>query len=1126
MPAPSPHVQTAWVLGDVDDSAPTACTALEALGFAVTPRAWTRTTGRPPDLLVLCLGDGREVEAVRQVLDLTGSACAVVCIGAPPAVDRVRDSGLVEPLACLDRPVQAEDVVSAAQVALHARRLRRRSTRAAIEAAAGTHGVPDGLEAIRGQLRERESVLAGINANLVGTVVYRLVFTPDGRMHCPYISDSVVDLVGIPARAFTERAEVVFDIIVPEDLAGVREGIAASLLTDAPTSIDARVRTAAGELRWLQFRSRRTEILPDGGQVRDGVATDLTAIRLAEAALRDSEQRLEVTLASIGDGVLTTDVDGHVTRLNPVAEALTGWTQAEALGRPVADVFPIVDEGTRAPAVMPVDEVLATGRLHERGSHAALIARDGRAVPIADSAAPIRDGDGRVIGVVLVFRDETEVRAQRRLVDRQRRMLDGLRRVHERFIANPDGHDAFDDLLDVLVDSTGSACGCIDEVTREDAGALAMTTLAMSAGPAAALAGADADARRQVERMRDLLRDASATATPIVKGDRTADPPAAARGFRTFLALPVAVGGDVVGVVGVADRDGGYGATLVAELQPLVATARSLILARRADRRRRDAEAELRALNATLEERVEQRGRSLIAERRQADQELRRSHALLTATLEAATDGIVVTSREGPVTGFNEKFLALWPLDRADVERFDVDQLFDAAARSVEDAGAFLAAVRSAESEAGAQAVAEVTLQDGRHLEWYSQPQRVGDAVVGRVWSVRDVTERRRLERQVLRAQRMDAIGTLAGGIAHDLNNALAPITMAIQMLTLSNPGQADVLDTLASSAARASGMVRQLLTFAKGSDGGRTPIDTCQLVREIEKIVASTFPKSIRLTTRLPDAPTFVLGDHTQLDQVLLNLCVNARDALPHGGSLTIETAVETVPPIDAHEDQGAGLAPGAPAVVLRVTDSGTGIPAADLDRIFDPFYTTKPHEGTGLGLSTVLGIVKGHGGLVQVRSAPGAGSTFTVYLPPHAPDAPDAPRSVTPAARGGGELVLYVDDEAGVRRLAKKVLERLGFRAVTVADGNDALGALMDQRETIRLIITDLHMPRLGGLAFARAARKIAPEIPVVLASGRVEDKVLADFRDIGVTLVLEKPFSQQQMADILRIALGGQP
>ncbi|MGE0812806.1 MAG: PAS domain S-box protein [Vicinamibacterales bacterium] len=1117
-------MQTAWVLSDADDSAPTARAALEALGFAVSLRAWTRTSGQPPDLLVLCLGDGHAIESVRQALDLTGAGCAVVCIGAPPAIGRIQDSGLVEGLACLARPVQAEDVVSAVQVALHARRLRRRSTRAAAGTAGTAEAAADGLDTIRGQLRERESVLAGINANLVGTVVYRLVFRPDGRMHCPYISDNVSDLVGIPARAFIDRAELVFDIVVPDDLPRVRDAVAASLLTDAPTSIDARVRTAAGELRWLQFRSRRTEILPDGSQVRDGVATDLTAIRLAEAALRESEQRLEVTLASIGDGVLTTDVDGHVTRLNPVAETLTGWTQAEALGRPVSDVCPIVDERTRAPAVMPVDEVLATGRLHARGRHAALAARGGRVVPIADSAAPIRDGDGRVIGVVLVFRDETEVREQRRLVDRQRRMLDGLRRVHERFIADPDGHDAFDDLLEVLVDSTGSACGCIDEVTREDVGALAMKTLAMSAGPAAALAGDDDDARRQVERMRDLLRDASAAASPIVKGDRTAGAPPAARGFRTFLALPVAVGGEVVGVVGVADRDGGYDPTLVAELQPLVATARSLILARRAEGRRRDAEAELRALNATLEERVEQRGRALIAERKHADQELRRSHALLTATLEAATDGIVVTSREGRVTGFNERFLALWPLDRADVERVDVDQLFDAAARSVEDAGTFLAEVRTAGAEASAQAMGEVTLKDSRVLEWYSQPQRVGDAVVGRVWSVRDVTERRRLERQVVRAQRMDAIGTLAGGIAHDLNNALAPITMAIQMLTLSNPGQVDVLDTLASSAARAVGMVRQLLTFAKGSEGGRTPTDTCQLVREMEKIVASTFPKNIRLTTRLPAAPTFVLGDRTQLDQVLLNLCVNARDAMPSGGTLTIEAGVETAPPLDGHEQPHGALAPGAPAVVLRVSDSGTGIPPADLDRIFDPFYTTRPHEGTGLGLSTVLGIVKGHGGLVRVRSAPGAGATFTVYLPPHTPDAQEAPAAAAPAAQGAGELVLYVDDEAGVRRLARKVLERLGFRTVAVADGNDALRTLMGQREAIQLIITDLHMPRLGGLAFARAARRIAPEIPVVLASGRVEDRVLADFRDIGVTLVLEKPFSQQQMADILRVALKG--
>jgi len=315
--------------------------------------------------------------------------------------------------------------------------------------------------------------------------------------------------------------------------------------------------------------------------------------------------------------------------------------------------------------------------------------------------------------------------------------------------------------------------------------------------------------------------------------------------------------------------------------------------------------------------------------------------------------------------------------------------------------------------------------------------------------------------------------------------------------------------------------MVRQLLSFAKGAEGARAPVQLARLVNEMEKLMEGSFPKNLQVVIKCDPKLPVVLGDATQLHQILLNLCVNARDAMPRGGTLTVEAKRMEVDA--AYASSFPNAKPGH-YVALRVRDTGTGIPPEIIERIFEPFFTTKgPDKGTGLGLSTVVGILKGHGGFLQVYSQPGQGSTFTAHLP--VDRAGSDTELVTKAEiefRGQGELILFVDDERGLRDMARMVLQRLNFKPLTATDGADGLIQVAEHRTELRAVITDLHMPHMDGLAFVRALRRMLSAIPVVVASGRMEDAEAGEFKTLGVTSRLDKPFTEVQLAEALRKAL----
>ena len=387
---------------------------------------------------------------------------------------------------------------------------------------------------------------------------------------------------------------------------------------------------------------------------------------------------------------------------------------------------------------------------------------------------------------------------------------------------------------------------------------------------------------------------------------------------------------------------------------------------------------------------------------------------------------------------------------------------------------------------------------------------------------LRDISARKREEAARLRSQRLESIGTLAGGIAHDLNNALAPITLGITILQRRFPGGADLLQTLRTSATRATGMVRQLLTFARGAEGERKPVDSERLLAEVAVLAGRTFSRGITITRDVALGLPAVLGDETQLHQVALNLCLNARDAMPAGGTLAITARPETV--VAAESSPLGDLLPG-PHVAWSFRDTGHGVPPSVMERIFDPFFTTKPPgEGTGLGLPTALGIVRSHGGAIRVESRSGAGSTFTVLLPaaPPGKHAPSADQTTGRAWSGRGRSVLLVEDEPVVREITAGVLRRLDLEVQVAPDGSEAVRFLSAPENTPDVVFTDLQMPELDGVGLVRWIRVNRPTLTVLVASGQIGEAEGALLRDNGVTVFLDKPFDEDQLIAALRRVL----
>ena len=379
--------------------------------------------------------------------------------------------------------------------------------------------------------------------------------------------------------------------------------------------------------------------------------------------------------------------------------------------------------------------------------------------------------------------------------------------------------------------------------------------------------------------------------------------------------------------------------------------------------------------------------------------------------------------------------------------------------------------------------------------------------------ALQDITERRLLEQRLLRTRRLESIGTLAGGIAHDLNNLLTPILMSIRYLqmTAADDDQLDSLDIISDCARRSADLVRQVLTFARGSEGEKSLIDPRVILDEVQHIVVDSLPDEINFHLLAdPDLGT-LCANSTQLHQVLLNLCLNARDAMVDGGDLTLVATTDDDPSQSASR-----------LLCLEVHDTGCGIRDEDRQRIFDPFYTTKSEgQGTGLGLSTSLSVVEGHGGTLRVDSTPGEGSSFIVELPlSDAPAQPSAPSPDTslPSAPLSVKRLLFVDNDESIRTMASRVLSREGYQVVCADDGAMALTEFAADDQGFDILITDITMPIMDGAALIQALRRLEPDLPIITTGDLPDERQRLRALSIAVDHRLAKPFD----ADALLRAL----
>jgi PAS domain S-box-containing protein len=505
-----------------------------------------------------------------------------------------------------------------------------------------------------------------------------------------------------------------------------------------------------------------------------------------------------------------------------------------------------------------------------------------------------------------------------------------------------------------------------------------------------------------------------------------------------------------------------------------------------------------------------------VTERRQAEEQLRQQAALL----DAASDAIYLKAMDDTVRYWNQGAERMYGWTRAEaLGRLAADLMkLDAATYEIGRAQLLQQGKWTGEVKKWTRAGKELVVL----CRWTLLRNEEGQP--RQILAINtDITEQKRMEAQFLRAQRLEGIGALASGIAHDLNNILAPILMTAPLLSdvVKDPDDLAMIDTIESCAKRGADIISQLLTFARGKPGVRVPLPLRHLLNDMNKIIGETFPKDIQATVATPEDLWTLMGDATQLHQVLMNLCVNARDAMPDGGALTLRA--KNVMVGEAFAARTPDARPG-PFVCVSVTDTGTGIPAEHLERVFDPFFTTKEAgKGTGLGLATVLGIVRGHDGFLRVESQLGQGTTFEVYFP--ALLQAQAAKMVVqkaPLPHGQGELILVVDDEVNLRKGLRRTLETYGYQVLLAAEGAEGIAVFTRHRAEIRAVLTDMVMPVMSGTSMITALRAMEPEVIILGMTGMAERAGVKGLANIELPVLLTKPFTGGELLRVLHAVL----
>ena len=524
-------------------------------------------------------------------------------------------------------------------------------------------------------------------------------------------------------------------------------------------------------------------------------------------------------------------------------------------------------------------------------------------------------------------------------------------------------------------------------------------------------------------------------------------------------------------------------------------------------------------------------GRALHQKRRTA-RALKHANSLLSATLDATADGVLVVDLLGKISGFNQRFLDMWRIPPEVAAQRDDEAELAFVVHQVKEPEAFMRRVRELYATPEAQSTDTLEFKDGRVFDRHSQPQKLDGEIVGRVWTFADITAeqraeeaRRKLEVDLAQAQKLEALGTLAGGIAHDFNNLLTAIfgftQFACESLPSDHPARSD-LDAVIKASERARDLVQQILTFSRKRAFERKPIKLAPVIADAVRFLRATVPALIEIRCEIEDDSDLVFADGSQIHQALLNLGSNAAHAIgDQPGSILVRLdRVEVGPTLVSARPQ---LREGA-YLCIAVSDTGPGINADTLERVFDPFFTTKePGQGTGLGLAVVHGVVQSHDGAVTVENTPGSGSTFRLFFPIMPSGAVEEAASVLPVPAPGHGHILLIDDEMNVLTVGRKMLEALGYQVTACGGPIGAMAVLRERAATFDLVVTDLNMPKMTGLDVAAEIRNLRADLPVALVTGFLGDEnIEARAQALGVCAFVSKPFTPETLGQAVRGAL----
>ncbi|MEN3943174.1 PAS domain S-box protein [Prosthecobacter sp. SYSU 5D2] len=876
-----------------------------------------------------------------------------------------------------------------------------------------------------------------------------------------------------------------------EEAAETAEGIRRVLSGDLPEFSIEYPCHSPDQRRW--FRLTATPLNEQRHRRAVVMHVDVTERRLAENRLKESEERFRATFEQSAVGMAHVAMNGGFLRVNQKLCDITGYSSQEMLGLTFQDLT-LPEEQTGSEEAR---KAMLKGEMPVFSVEKRYRRKDGRLVWVNLVATLAKDVIAEEKYFISVFEDITARKLAEFRLHRMNRLYAVLSKIAEAIVRAEQLQPLYDEACRILVEDGLLKMAMVVHVEGESGSIRTVASYGQKGDYLEGLTITSRDEPMGHGTIGTSIRNGRYNVCNDFSSDPRMAPwrdAALRHGFQATASFPLKTAGETVGALVVFADEAGY--FKEDEVRLLVTVAHDLSF----------------AIEALEKE----------AKRLSAEDARRESEEKFTQLVENMTDVFWITSPEGTLQYVSAAYEQIWGQEAAALYGKVGQWQESILPEDRQRVAVQFASLASDEPKISMEY--RITRPDGSMRWIYDRGFQIRDEAGGLVrlaGIATDITERKNLEQQFLRAQRMESIGTLAGGIAHDLNNALTPILMSIELLKLTETDDTrmNVLNTIAKSTQRGADMVKQVLSFARGVEGEQLELDMLPLLKEVEKMCNETFLKNIQVRSEIAADLWQVKGDATQLHQVLVNLCVNARDAMAYGGTLTISGKN-----VELDEHYAAMHLEATPGryVQILVEDTGEGMKASVLERIFEPFYTTKElGKGTGLGLSTALAIVKSHGGFMQVQSEPGVGTRFLLHLPAVSSSAQRLPTLdiSAPLPRGQGELILVVDDEAAVREITQQTLLAFGYRVLTATDGAEAIAIYAMHKAEVAVVLTDMMMPIMDGPTMIPVLLRMNPGVCIIAASGLNANGMVAKAANAGVKHFIPKPYTAEVLLKTLR-------